>query len=145
MLDDFQEIVMPMMISYLKNTTVIIMAAEGTTRTDLTNRNFTKTDNRVHEAQNYFDMTASYYNDRMADIVFRKYAGKTDNIYFMYSNKITHKGPNGEQVCPDHTHKIVKQGLQSIPDALYADVAGILNVHCNQRDYNLGSDYCCKG
>ena len=31
MLDDFEEIVMPMMIEYLKNTTIIIMSAEGTT------------------------------------------------------------------------------------------------------------------
>ena len=80
----------------------------------------------------------------MADIIFNRYGGKSNNIYFMYSNKITHTGPNGEQVCPDHTHKIIKQGLQTIPDAMYADVGMILNVHCNRNDDSLDNGYCCK-
>merc|ERR1712203_184416 len=92
-LQHLEDQILPALLAKSKDTTVVILAAEGS------NRKF------AAWSQTDWDALRDFYNLKAAKIVKNS---ENPNLYFMDTNINSGRGPNGEDLLPDGTHKMVK-------------------------------------
>lgn len=111
--------------------TVVIWSFEGS------NRNYIGGGPREWHLKDWMNFQ-NWYNSKLQNIV-----SKFPRIYFSLANSKTTHGPNGEELLPDGTHKIIKGGIQNIPPSLMSDLQRVINLHCNRKIGVKAENVCC--